>query len=74
MVKGSKHLEDIIKGLSPEDKAKLVIEDVLRDKPVLSYSQRRKMLQAMSSEEGRRYNLFMVRFETIRQNLAALST
>ena len=67
-------MEDIIKGLSPEDKARLVIEDHLRDKPVLSPGDRRKMLAAMGPEEGRRYNSVVERHHILKGNLDALSS
>jgi hypothetical protein len=67
-----KRLEDMIKGLSPEDKARLVIEDLLRDKPVLSPVDRRKMLAAMGPEEGRRYNALVDRHRILQHNMGTL--
>jgi hypothetical protein len=67
-----KRLEDIIKGLSPEDKVRLVIEDHLRDKPVLSHVDRRKMLAAMGPEEGRRYNALVDRHHILQHNMGTL--
>jgi hypothetical protein len=67
-------LQDIIKGLSPEDKARLVIEDLLRNKPVLSPVDRRKMLAAMGPEEGRRYNAVVDRYHILKDNLDTLSS
>jgi hypothetical protein len=69
-----KRLEDIIKGLSPEDKVRLVIEDHLRDKPVLSPVDRRKTLASMGPEEGRRYNSVVDRYHILKDNLDALSS
>ncbi|HZA23901.1 MAG TPA: hypothetical protein VFA32_15085 [Dehalococcoidia bacterium] len=69
-----KRLEDIIEGLSPVDKARLVIEDHLRDKPVLFPVDRRKMLTAIGPEEGRRYNSVVDRYHILKDNLDALSS
>jgi hypothetical protein len=67
-----KRLEDIIKGLSPVDKARLVIEDHLRVKPVLSPGDRRKMLAAMRPEEGRCYNALVDRHHILQHNIGIL--
>jgi hypothetical protein len=62
----------MIKGLSPENKARLVIEDLLRDKPVLSPVDRRKMLAAMGPEEGRRYNVLVDQHRILQHNMGTL--
>ena len=67
-----KRLEDIVKGLSPEEKAKLVIEDLFRKEPVLTLWNRYKMLDAMSDDEGRRYNSVLDRFEKLKSNARTL--
>ena len=67
-----KRLEDIVKGLSPEEKAKLVIEDLFRKEPVLTASNRYKMLDALSDDEGRRYNAVLDRFEKLKSNAMTL--
>ena len=67
-----KRLEDIVKGLSPEEKAKLVIEDLFRKEPVLTPWNRHKMLGAMSDDEGRRYNAVLDRFEKLKSNIRTL--
>jgi len=72
MVRAEKRLEDIVKGLSVEDKGRLVVEDLLRREPVLSPANYRKMLDSMSSDEGHRFNAFLRRFETLRRNLMRL--
>ena len=72
MVRGAKNLEDLIKGLSPRDKAKLVVEDILRERPVMSHSVKHKMIQAMPPEEGRLFNEFLERFQTLRNNVLHL--
>ena len=64
----------MIKGLSPVDKARLVIEDHLRDKPVLSPVDRRKMLAAMGPEEARRYNSIVERYHILKDNIDTLSS
>lgn len=73
MSSGEKRLDDIIKGLSPEEKARLVIEDLFREKPVLSPANCRRMLDEMSPEEGRRYNAVVERHETLKRNVRTLS-
>jgi hypothetical protein len=72
MVRSVKRFEDLIKGLSPRDKARLAIEDALRERPVMDYSEKQKILQGMSPEEGRQYNQFVNRFQTLRLNILAL--
>jgi hypothetical protein len=67
-----KRLEDMIKGLSPVDKARLVIEDHLRVKPLLSAGDRRKMLAAMGAEEGRCYNALVDRHHILQHNTGIL--
>ncbi len=73
MSSGEKRLDDVIKGLSPEEKARLVIEDLFREKPVLSPANGRTMLHEMSPEEGRRYNALVERHETLKRNVRTLS-
>jgi hypothetical protein len=73
MSSGEKRLDDIIKALSPEDKARLAIEDLFREKPVLSPANCRRMLAEMSPEEGRRYNAVVERHETLKGNVRMLS-
>ena len=72
MVRGVKQLEDLMKGLSPRDKAKLAIEDALRVRPVIAYYEKNKMLRDMNPEEGRQYNQCIDRFQTLRLNILAL--
>src|SRR3972149_4421050 len=67
-----KRLEDIVEGLSPEEKAKLVIEDLFRKEPVLTPWNRHKMLGAMSDDEGRRYNTVLDRFKDLKSNAMTL--
>jgi hypothetical protein len=62
----------MIKGLSSVDKARLVIEDLLRDKPVLSPVDRRKMLAAMGPEEGRCYNALVDQHHILQHNIGTL--
>jgi hypothetical protein len=72
MSRAEKRLEDIIKGLSPEDKARLAIEDMFRSEPVLSESDYRKMMASMSSEEGRRFNVIASQYNSLRDNIRTL--
>ena len=73
MVKLDQRLNDVISDLSPEDKAKVAIEDPLRLKPVIPPTDYRKMLDAMTAEEGHRFNAFIGRFQTLRNNLDYLA-
>ena len=52
MASVEKRLQDIIKGLGPENKARLVIENVYRAEPTLSPAEIRRMLLVLGSEEG----------------------
>jgi hypothetical protein len=67
-----KRLTGIIGKLSPEEKAKLVIEDVFRDEPVLAPDAQSKMLQAMGAEEGRRYNAVIDRYSRLKNEVVFL--
>ena len=73
MIKLDQRLNDVISDLSPEDKAKVAIEDSLRLKPVIPPTDYRKMLDAMTAEEGHRFNAFIKRFQTLRSNLDYLA-
>jgi len=61
-----KRITDIIKDLTPEDKARLFIEDGIRDKPTLSPQDQRQILGAMSREEGQRYNAFTAKYNILK--------
>jgi len=61
-----KRITGIIGKLSPEEKAKLVIEDIFRDELVLSPDAQNKMFQAMGAEEGRRYNAYIDRYSRLK--------
>ena len=69
MASVDKRLQDIIAGLGPENKARLVIEDVYRDEPILSPLEIRRMLLVLGSEEGRRYNAVIARHQVLGDNL-----
>ena len=66
-------LRDVVKGLSPEDTARLIIEDTFRDKPVLSDAERRKMVNAVDEKEATRYTGFIDRYTVLRRNLLQLT-
>src|SRR3989304_478077 len=72
MASPEKRLEDVVKGLSPEEKAKLVIEDLFREEPVLSPGNRGKVLGAMSDDEGRRYNAVIDRYAALGSSIRTL--
>jgi len=67
-----KRLTGIIGKLSPEEKAKLVIEDIFRDEPALSPDAKNKMLQTMGAEEGRRYNAYIDRYSRLKNEVVFL--
>ncbi len=68
-----KRLKDATTGLSPEEKARLAIEDIFRGEPVLPSPERHRLLDAMSNEEGRRYNAVLARYETTKRHVTVLS-
>ena len=66
-------LRDVVKGLSPEDTARLIIEDTFRDQPVLSAAERRKMVNALDEKAAPRYTAFIDRYTVLRRNLVQLT-
>lgn len=72
MTTTTKRLADIMENLSPEEKAKLIIEDLFRDKPTLSPKAQQKALQAMNREEGLRYNAYLDRYNRLKGALRLL--
>ena len=72
MNKQRKQQEKMIDGLSPEDKARWVIEDQLRDPRTLSAEELRRMKNAMEPDERRQYNEFLRRWEELRVHLLIL--
>ena len=66
-------LREVVKGLSPEDTARLIIEDTFRDQPVLSAAERRKMVNALDEKEAHRYTAFVERYTVLRRNLLQLT-
>ncbi len=68
-----KRLHEIISGLSPEEMARLAIEDALRKEPVLSPGDRHRMVRALSSHEGTRYNKVIDRYQSLLANLRLLT-
>ena len=72
MPSNAKRVDDITGDLSPEDKARLLIEDMVRPEPAVSESDRRKLLKGMRGQEGQRYNSFLDRYRLLFHNLLAL--
>ena len=66
-------LRDVVKDLSPEDTARLIIEDTFRDQPVLSDAERRKMVNALDEKVVHRYTAFVERYTVLRRNLLQLT-
>jgi hypothetical protein len=66
-------LRDVVKGLSPEDTARLIIEDTFRDQPVLSDAERRKIVNALDEKVAHRYTAFVERYTVLRRNLLQLT-
>jgi hypothetical protein len=66
-------LRVVVKGLSPEDTARLIIEDTFRDQPVLSAAERRKMANALDEKEAPRYTAFIDRYTVLRRNFMQLT-
>ena len=73
MTSPEKRLQEIISGLSPEEKARLAIEDGLRKEPVLSPSDCHRMVQALTPQEGPRYNRVIDRYQSLLANLRLLT-
>ena len=72
MTTTTKRLADIMENLSPEEKAKLIIEDLFRDKPTLSPKAQQKALRAMPREEGLRYNAYIDRYNRLKGSIRLL--
>ena len=72
MTTTTKRLADIMEKLSPEEKAKLIVEDLFRDKPTLSPKAQQKALRAMNREEGLRYNAYLDRYNRLKGALRLL--
>ena len=72
MTTTTKRLADIMEKLSPEEKAKLIVEDLFRDKPTLSPKAQQKALRAMNQEEGLRYNAYLDRYNRLKGALRLL--
>lgn len=73
MTSPEKRLQEIISGLSPEEKARLAIEDALRQEPVLSPGDCDRMVLALTPQDGRRYNRVIERYQSLLANLRLLS-
>ncbi len=73
MTSPEKRLQEIVSGLSPEEKACLVIEDALRQKPVLSPIDCHRMVGALTPQDGPRYNRVLHRYQSLLANLRLLS-
>ncbi|MPZ14354.1 MAG: hypothetical protein GEU73_08005 [Chloroflexi bacterium] len=67
MASVEKRLEHITRGLSAEQKAKLVIEDGFREHPILSPAERHRMCAAMGTEGAQRYNAYLDRYDRLRE-------
>ena len=72
MATPNKRLGDLIKGLTPEEKARLLIEDRLRAEPYFSPAECAQMLAAMSPTDSHRYNSFLERYQNSVGNLKTL--
>ena len=60
----NKRLEEIIKDLSPEDKARLVVEEPLRSEPLLSNIPSNKLLASKNQAERKRFHAFLRQVDT----------
>jgi len=67
-----KRLETIIKSLSPEEQARIEIEDIFRSDPLISPADQRRMLASMSLEEGRRYNAYIDQYSRLKAKVVLL--
>ena len=72
MTSKEKRLEEIINGLSPEEKARLAIEDAFRKEPALSPGDHHKVVRALKDQERNRYDRVMDRFRALLASLRLL--
>ena len=66
-------VDQVLRDMSPEDKARYFIQGPLLGHAV-SELEHRQLIDRMSPEEGRRYNAFVERWYRLRQNLRTLLT
>ena len=71
MSKLDSRLDQLVQGMSPEDKARYLIESPFRGHAV-SDLERRQLFDKMKPEEGRRYNAFAERWKRLRHNMVIL--
>jgi len=72
MAKVARRIDGVIKALSPEEKAQLMIEDQFRPDPILSDVEVQGLLRAMNAAEGHRYNAVISRNNILRHNIDIL--
>ncbi len=72
MTSKEKRLEEIINGLSPEEKARLAIEDAFRKEPALSPGDHHKVVRALKDQERNRYDRVMDRLRALLPSLRLL--
>lgn len=65
-------IAQVVQAMSPEDKARWVIEAPLLGQEI-SDAEEQAMLAKMKPEEGRRYNAYLARWNRLRHNLLALA-
>ena len=64
-------VDQVLRNMSPEDKARYFIQGPLLGHEVSDLEQR-QLIDRMKPEEGRRYNAFVERWNRLRQNLSTL--
>ena len=73
MTSKEKRLQEIVRGLPPEEKARLAIEDALRKEPALSPGDRHRMVRALNHQDGARYDKAIDRYQSLLANLRLLT-
>ena len=73
MTSKEKRLQEIVHGLPPEEKARLVIEDALRKEPALSPGDRHRMVRALNPQDGARYDKVIDRYQALLENLRLMA-
>jgi hypothetical protein len=73
LTKQHKRLEQAVADLSPEDKARWLLEGPLLGAEI-SKAEEQRLLSKMTPEDGRRYNAYIARWDRLRRNMATLLT
>lgn len=73
MTRVENRLKDVFNGLSPEDKARLIIEDQFRADPVLKPGDVYKMVARIKPDEGFRFNKIISGYNSLIRNFSTMT-